>query len=92
MANITTCSRCGGLYEAGSEEQANEPGRLCLTCFAAAEFDDDDASALICDPMACKHEPVTDYGVGDVMWCPICGSISPKTTPGTERKWIAPRQ
>lgn len=32
MANITTCSRCHGLYEAGSEEQANEPGRTCLTC------------------------------------------------------------
>ena len=38
MANITTCTRCGNAYEAGSEEQANEPagedgrGRLCFTC------------------------------------------------------------
>jgi len=30
--SITTCSRCGGLYEAGSEEQANEPDRLCRSC------------------------------------------------------------
>jgi hypothetical protein len=35
MANITTCPECGKLYEAGSEEQANEPGRLCPGCFAA---------------------------------------------------------
>lgn len=30
---ITTCGRCGGLYEAGSEEQAYEPDRLCRRCF-----------------------------------------------------------
>jgi hypothetical protein len=35
MANITTCPECGSLYEAGSEEQANEPGRLCRRCWAA---------------------------------------------------------
>lgn len=29
---ITACTYCGGLYEAGSEEQANEPVRLCKTC------------------------------------------------------------
>lgn len=29
---ITTCTRRGGLYEAGSEEQANEPERFCFTC------------------------------------------------------------
>jgi hypothetical protein len=34
MPNITTCPECGALYEAGSEEQANEPGRLCRRCFA----------------------------------------------------------
>lgn len=32
MANLTTCSRCSKLYEAGSEEQANEPDRLCRSC------------------------------------------------------------
>lgn len=32
---ITTCTMCGVLYEAGSEEQANEPGRLCFSCRAA---------------------------------------------------------
>lgn len=35
MANVTTCPECGKLYEAGSEEQANEPGRLCPVCFGA---------------------------------------------------------
>lgn len=32
MPNITTCRYCGTLYEAGSEESANEPGRLCREC------------------------------------------------------------
>lgn len=32
MANITTCTRCSQAYEAGSEEQANEPVRLCFGC------------------------------------------------------------
>ncbi len=43
MANITTCSACANAYEAGSEEQANEPGQLCpacvLTAFAGLERD-----------------------------------------------------
>jgi hypothetical protein len=29
---ITTCTDCGSLYEAGSEEQANEPKRWCFAC------------------------------------------------------------
>lgn len=29
---ITNCSMCGNLYEAGSEEQANEPARMCRAC------------------------------------------------------------
>jgi hypothetical protein len=40
MANITTCPECGDLYEAGSEEQANEPGRLCRRCWAALVLPD----------------------------------------------------
>jgi len=32
MANITTCTRCGALYEAGSEETANESVRVCPLC------------------------------------------------------------
>lgn len=32
MPNITTCTKCGSLYEAGSEEQANEQERLCSSC------------------------------------------------------------
>ncbi len=29
---ITTCTKCGRAYEAGSEEQANEPERFCFDC------------------------------------------------------------
>ncbi len=29
---IATCTKCGGLYEAGSEEQAYETVRLCFRC------------------------------------------------------------
>lgn len=29
---ITTCTKCGGAYGAGSEEQANESVRLCYSC------------------------------------------------------------
>jgi hypothetical protein len=32
MANTTTCTRCGELYEAGSDEQANEAARVCQGC------------------------------------------------------------
>ena len=37
MPNITNCSSCHSLYEAGSEEQANDPDRLCPPCFFGAE-------------------------------------------------------
>jgi predicted nucleic acid-binding Zn-ribbon protein len=36
---ITACSKCGRCYEAGSEEQANEPDRLCPTCWLRASKD-----------------------------------------------------
>lgn len=29
---ITTCTKCGNCYDAGSEEEANEPERFCPTC------------------------------------------------------------
>lgn len=32
---ITTCSDCGKLYTAGSEEQACEPARFCPGCWAS---------------------------------------------------------
>lgn len=32
MPNITTCSKCNKLYEAGSEEKANQKDRLCFNC------------------------------------------------------------
>lgn len=30
---ITTCPKCGNLYDAQSEEHANNPGRSCLACW-----------------------------------------------------------
>lgn len=35
MANITTCTECGKAYEAGSNEEANEPVRYCWKCWRA---------------------------------------------------------
>ena len=32
MPNITTCSKCGCVYESGSDEQANERFRWCPSC------------------------------------------------------------
>lgn len=32
MPHITTCSKCGRLYEEASEEASFAPGRLCLAC------------------------------------------------------------
>lgn len=32
MPNITNCTRCQAIYEAGSEEQANEHPRFCGDC------------------------------------------------------------
>jgi len=32
MPNLTTCSKCGCVYEAGSDEQANERPRWCPSC------------------------------------------------------------
>lgn len=36
MACITTCTNCGSLYEDSSEESANDPNRLCMSCFDKA--------------------------------------------------------
>lgn len=37
MPNITTCTGCGCLHEACSEEAAHEPERLCFGCQRGAE-------------------------------------------------------
>ncbi len=52
---ITTCTKCGKLYEAGSEEQANEPGRLCLSCIRGETSGASLANA-VCEPLkeACE--------------------------------------
>ena len=36
---ITNCLECGSAYEAGSEEQANEPGRTCRRCDRVTELE-----------------------------------------------------
>lgn len=41
---ITTCSLCGDLYESGSGEQADEPGRLCRNCL---QLSDEGRAAVI---------------------------------------------
>lgn len=48
MAHITTCSSCGHLYEASSEETANEQDRLCLTCFDKASDHPYECRCAIC--------------------------------------------
>lgn len=47
---ITSCTKCGGAYEAGSEEQAYEPVRLCFTCRSSSaprSFDAQAAALLL---------------------------------------------
>lgn len=34
---ITTCTTCGNLFEAGSEEQANDPNCVCRDCWRRAQ-------------------------------------------------------
>ena len=40
MANTTHCTICGRCYEARSEEQANEPVRLCPRCVVVSALVD----------------------------------------------------
>jgi hypothetical protein len=35
MPNITTCTDCDRLYEESSEEESNNPARLCKHCYLA---------------------------------------------------------
>lgn len=35
MPNITTCLKCGKVYEESSNEEANSPYRRCLACWDA---------------------------------------------------------
>lgn len=48
MPNQTTCTRCGCVYEAGSEEQANEQHRWCLSCRMCIGCDDRGGVIGIC--------------------------------------------
>lgn len=66
MANVATCTRCGELYEAGSEEQANavdaagRPDRRCPSCSATCppECQRGDAHE---HPAQCSRIDETEY-------------------------------
>lgn len=36
MSAITTCPKCGSLYQESSEEEANSPTRECTKCYLDA--------------------------------------------------------
>ena len=75
MPHITNCMRCTGLYEASSEETANEPGRLCPTC-SASGAGRQTLTLFQCGPSRCKH----DYSLyqiidgGETAVCVKCGA------------------
>ena len=48
MANITTRTNCGSLYEEKSEEEANDPNRMCLHCFHNASNHPYECKCSIC--------------------------------------------
>jgi hypothetical protein len=57
---ITTCTRCGCLYEARSEEAACSPGGLCPPCFRSVNV--------------VPSEPIRDRDpVANGPICPRCG-------------------
>jgi hypothetical protein len=58
---ITTCTKCSQLYEAGSEEQANEPVRLCARCTSLAELLDCADSLVL---WRLKVEPISASAAG----------------------------
>lgn len=75
---ITTCTSCGKCYEAGSDEQANEPTRLCRVCSKAA-------SAIVAESANCPvMEQTADGDVVGRCWfhlpdgatCPRHGDVS----------------
>lgn len=75
MANITSCTKCHCLYEAGSEEQANEPERLCggTRCLA------DPITILELATFILGREASTgldfyDAGLAMMGGCEICGA------------------
>lgn len=81
MSAITTCPKCGALYEESSEEQANAPGRECGTCYLARS-DEDPPGDRCTDPRGHKFECTgTAYGGDDERWhgegrclCVYCGA------------------
>jgi hypothetical protein len=62
MPNMTTCTRCGVVYEAGSEEQANERFRWCPSC-------------RICTDCDGRGQPLDVCGVEHGPLCPACIKI-----------------
>ena len=47
MSAVTTCRKCGALYEESSEEQANAPGRECLACWRMKSDDLDPSRGIL---------------------------------------------
>ena len=62
MPNITTCSACGALYEASSEETANEPNRACSRCRPRVVIDySPHRIKATASPYDCGGNPTKDY-------------------------------
>ena len=69
MANVTTCPKCGFLYEAWSEEEANDPHRQCHSCTIRENgigtlcpvLSESGARCLLLDRHNCQHVFPTTY-------------------------------
>lgn len=81
MSSVTTCPKCGSLYEETSEEQANAPGRECGACYLVRS--EEDATGDRCtDPGGHRWAYTgTQYGGDDERWhgegrcyCAHCGA------------------
>jgi len=77
MPNITTCTRCGKLYEESSGERADEPDRLCTACWRAAR------AALKCaDPISAAVDDVLIDEMPDGLKAAIDAALAGGAPPG----------
>lgn len=77
MSRVTTCTKCGKLYEETCEELANAPERQCWTCFDKMIDDEfgnednyveEDSERPNADPFALTEDQRLDspqHGQGD---------------------------